>query len=186
MDESAGEPTSPVPGSDTRSQTVRVGVTGHMDLDPETTNLVTEALRTHLRELRPAQPEDMVGVSCLAPGADRIFARILLELGGRLEVIMPSGEYGAESADPDPDGGPALAELLQQAESVHPIDKPQARPQIYVAANDAMLASIDSLVAVWNGATSTKPGGTAHVVDTARSRSIPVTVIWPQGATRQG
>lgn len=164
---------------------MRVGVTGHMDLGPETTDLVAEALRAHLLELRETRPADMIGVSCLAPGADRIFARILLDMGGRLEVIMPSGEYTAELADPGPDGDPALAELLSRADFVRPIAAPLARPQVYVAVNDAMLESVDSLVAVWNGVASTKLGGTAHVVYTARSRSIPVKIIWPEGATRQ-
>lgn len=156
--------------------------------------LVGQALRVYLLELRAARPTDMVGVSCLAPGADRIFAHVLLALGGRLEVIMPSGEYDDEPTAVGPtagpgggaaDCGPVFAELLRQAKSVRTIKRPRARPQVYVAVNNAMLDSIDSLVAVWNGVASTKPGGTAHVVDTARLRAIPVTVIWPEGATRQ-
>lgn len=182
---------------DDHLRTLRVGVTGHMDLDAETMHLVAEALRAHLIGLCATRPTGMVGVSCLAPGADRIFAHVLLDLGGRLEVIMPSDEYNADEyntasadSDPDcgpldPDCGPVLADLLRRAESVRAIDTPRARPQVYVAANDAMLDSIDSLIAVWNGVASAKLGGTAHVVDTARSRSIPVTVIWPEGATRR-
>lgn len=158
---------------------MRVGVTGHMDLGPETTDLVAEALRLHLLKLRETGPSHMVGVSCMAPGADRIFARILLDMGGRLEVIMPSGDYNAKSADP------SLAALLDRADSVRPIHEPQARPDVYVAVNDAMLASIDSLVAVWNGVPSTKLGGTAHVVRSARARRIPVEIIWPDGSTRE-
>ncbi len=166
---------------------MRVGVTGHMDIGPETMRLVADALRTHLLDLFKPLPRGVVGVSCLAPGADRVFADVLLRLGGRREVIMPFGEYSGhthESAGPD--GGPALGTLLRQAESVLEIDKPRARPQVYAAVNDAVLDRIDSLVAVWNGLPSEKVGGTAHMVSTARSRHIPVTVIWPEGATRRG
>ncbi|MBS2963238.1 hypothetical protein KGA66_09285 [Actinocrinis puniceicyclus] len=163
-------------------RTVRVGVTGHMDLGPETVRLVAEALRGHLRGLG-ADAAGLVGVSCLAPGADRIFARVLLDLGGRLEVILPSAGYRDQT---DEDCAPSsFAALLRQADSVRAIEGPTATPHTYVAANDAMLASVDSLVAVWDGHRSAKPGGTAHVVEIARSRRMHVAVIWPPGARRE-
>lgn len=175
-----------------------------MDLDAATMRFVADALRLRLSELSLRCRGTLVGVSCLAPGADRVFARVLLESGGRLEVILPAGEYGGDGYDgseyeggdaraaaagadaADTTAGPSLTELLERAASVRVIESPRARPQAYVAANDVMLDSIDSLFAVWNGVESGKPGGTAHVVETARSRHIPVTVIWPEGASRQG
>lgn len=184
MDTGGGELTRPRPGTDADSRVMRIGITGHMDIGPETMRLVADALRMYLLELDETRTRGMVGVSCLAPGADRIFADVLLDLGGRLEVIMPLGEYSDETAQFD--DGPVLGELLRRAESVRAIESPQGRPQAYVATNEAILDSIDSLVAVWNGVTSEKPGGTAHMVRTARSRRIPVTVIWPEGAKRQG
>lgn len=162
---------------------LRIGITGHMDLDAPTLRFVADALRACLTELSRHCPGTVVGVSCLAPGADRVFAHVLLESGGRLEAILPAGEYDVDDAAQD---GPSLAELLRRAASVRTIRSPRARPQVYVAANDAMLDSIDSLFAVWNGDRSDKLGGTAHVVETARSRRIPVTVIWPEGASRRG
>ena len=40
------------------------------------------------------------------------------------------------------------------------------------------------LVAVWDGQPSRGLGGTADVVAYARQRSVPVTVTWPEGASR--
>jgi hypothetical protein len=162
----------------TEQDTVRIGITGHMDLEPATTRLIIDELRVHLRALIHERCGRIVGVSCLAPGADRVFAHVLLEFGGTLEAIFPSGEYdGAHSES-------SVVRLLRRAASIRTIDHPRDRPQAYVAANEAMLDSIDSLFAVWNGIRSGKPGGTAHVVERAWSRRIPVTVIWPEGASR--
>jgi hypothetical protein len=38
---------------------------------------------------------DVTGLSCLADGADQIFARAVTDLGGKLEVIIPASEYRA-------------------------------------------------------------------------------------------
>jgi hypothetical protein len=40
------------------------------------------------------------------------------------------------------------------------------------------------LIAVWDGQPSRGLGGTADVVTYARQRGVPITVIWPKGASR--
>ncbi|NEA22150.1 hypothetical protein G3I70_06530, partial [Actinomadura bangladeshensis] len=70
---------------------MRVAVTGHRDLDEETSALV----EARIREILAAGGRDIVGVSCLAAGADQIFARAVLARGGRLEVIVPAAGYAA-------------------------------------------------------------------------------------------
>jgi peptide subunit release factor RF-3 len=73
--------------------------------------------------------------------------------------------------------------LLNSAARVDVIPNVTAGPQAYVAANNAMLDKVDSLVAVWDGEAGVE-GGTGHVVNEARTRQIPVTVIWPKGSRR--
>ena len=51
-----------------------------------------------------------------------------------------------------------------------------------MAASRAMLDKADRLFAVWDGEPARAYGGTADVVTEARG--IPVTVIWPKGASR--
>lgn len=51
---------------------MRIGITGHSNLTPDTVPLVVEALRAVLAGIeRP-----VVGVTCLARGADQVFARL--------------------------------------------------------------------------------------------------------------
>ncbi|UJW36868.1 hypothetical protein L3Q67_02325 [Saccharothrix sp. AJ9571] len=41
------------------------------------------------------------------------------------------------------------------------------------------------VLAVWDGGPSSGHGGTADVVDAARERGLPVTIVWPDGAERE-
>lgn len=164
---------------------VRVGITGHIDLGAATTGLVTRALREHLRALRQGAGERglaLVGVSCLAPGADCVFADLVLELGCTLEAILPADDY-RELRSPQPDAA-RFAALLRAAGSVRATGWARSGPEAYAAANELMLDAVDVLVAVWNGVQSAEQGGTAHAVTRARARRMPVTVVWPPGARR--
>lgn len=49
---------------------VRIGITGHSNLTDSTAELVAEELRKILAD----QPDHLVGVTCLARGADQVFA----------------------------------------------------------------------------------------------------------------
>jgi hypothetical protein len=69
----------------------RIAISGHRGLRGPTTDLVDKAIRAALAEHAP----DVTGLSCLADGADQIFARAVTDLGGKLEVIVPAGEYRA-------------------------------------------------------------------------------------------
>jgi hypothetical protein len=63
----------------------RIAISGHRGLPGPTADLVDKAIRVALGEHAP----DVAGISCLADGADQIFARAVKDLGGKLEVIIP-------------------------------------------------------------------------------------------------
>jgi hypothetical protein len=63
---------------------------GHRGLPPETERLVDQAIR---EQLATYPGREVVGVSNLADGADQIFARAVLDAGGKLEVIVPAARY---------------------------------------------------------------------------------------------
>ncbi len=67
----------------------RIAISGHRGLPGATAHLVDKAIRAALAEHAP----DIVGISCLADGADQIFARAVTGLGGTLEVIIPAAKY---------------------------------------------------------------------------------------------
>jgi hypothetical protein len=68
---------------------MRIGVTGHQDIPAEALEYVIQSINGALDGAK----DSLVGVSSLAVGADQIFASLVLERGGRLEVILPSNGY---------------------------------------------------------------------------------------------
>jgi hypothetical protein len=157
---------------------VRIGITGHSNLAPESVPLVAAELRNVLSEYGAA----LVGVSCLARGADQVFAHVVLELGGELEVVLPAADYRERKVKPD--NREEFEELIGQATSVRVLPFDTANRDAYAGASEDVLGSADALVAVWDGAAPDGKGGTADTVEVARARGISVTVVWPDGAQR--
>ena len=67
----------------------RIAISGHRGLPAPRRDLVDTAFRAALAEHAP----DVTGLSCLADGADQIFARAVTDLGGKLEVVIPAKKY---------------------------------------------------------------------------------------------
>jgi hypothetical protein len=123
----------------------------------------------------------VTGLSCLADGADQIFARVVLDSGGQLEAVIPAEQYR--------DGLPAEAHaeydrLLRQAAAVHRLPFTGSDAKAHMAASEFMIGQAGELWAVWDGKPARGYGGTADVVAYARRLGVPVLVIWPAGANR--
>ncbi|GAA1359410.1 hypothetical protein [Catellatospora chokoriensis] len=164
---------------DAGTEPTRIGVTGHLNLTADTAELVAAALR----ELLAAYcPEELVGVSCLAPGADTVFAEAVVAHGGRLEVVLPAADYRATKVTAE--HAAAFDRMAWHAASVRVMAHARAGRAAYEDANAAMLADCDLLVAVWDGRPAADQGGTAAVVARARTLGMPVVVVWPEGSRR--
>jgi hypothetical protein len=158
---------------------MRIAITGHRDLPPATEQLVNHAIRDQLA--RDGTGAGLVGISCLADGADQIFARAVLDAGGRLEVIVPAMRYRDGLPEATHAGYDAL---LSAASEVYLLDYLESTEEAHMAASEAMLARANRLYAVWDGKPARGYGGTADVVSEAQNRDVPVNVIWPKGASR--
>jgi hypothetical protein len=158
----------------------RIGITGHMDLTPAAVPLVDNAIRSALAR-RP--PQDLTGISCIAAGADSIFARAILDAGGKLEVVLPSSDYRKRIVAPD--HADLFDDLVRRASSVRTMPYSTANRDAYEAANEAVLSSSDELFAVWDGRSPADKGGTAAVIESAHARGMPVEIIWPEEAARR-
>ncbi|SBT89531.1 hypothetical protein GA0115233_101024 [Streptomyces sp. DI166] len=157
-----------------------IAVTGHMDLTEATVPLVRDALKATLKPYAG----DLTGVSCIAKGADSIFAEVVIELGGRLVVVIPSKDYRQTKVKPD--HAETFDRLRNAAVEIVVLDHESANRSAYEAANRTLLKRAERLVAVWNGEPpSGKGGGTADTVMEARDAGLAVDVVWPDGAARQ-
>ncbi len=158
---------------------MRIGVTGHMNLTADTVPLVYAEIARQINAT--GKPDEVVGVSCIARGADSVFAQAVLDAGGGLEVVLPSRNYRERKVKPD--HAPLFDELLKRAGSVRVMDFDDAGAEAYEAANDVVIGSCDRLIAVWDGQAGER-SGTGSVVALARERGLPVAIVWPEGAAR--
>lgn len=159
----------------------RIAVTGHVELSEDVAQWVCAALAERLgRVERPG----LHGITCLAKGADQIFARVVVGLDGRLDVVLPARDYAEVVTAAG--AGHAFHALLDRADTVRTMPFAHSDRTAYLAASEEMLDGCDLLLAVWDGRPSRNVGDTADVVDKARARSLPVEVFWPpdRGGTR--
>jgi hypothetical protein len=158
----------------------RIAITGHRGFSAEVAALIDRAIRAELAKLQVSDGS-LVGISCLADGADQLFARAVAYMGGALEVVIPAEKYR--------DGLPEEAlgtydELLSRASEVQRLDHVESDSTAHMDASVEMVQRADRLFAVWDGEPARGYGGTADVVAYARERDMPVTIIWPDGARR--
>jgi hypothetical protein len=152
---------------------VRVGVTGHIRLTRGSARPIYRALKALLRG-QLLLHDQVHGVTCLADGADRLFARAIRDVAGTFDVVLPG----------PPDETRQTRRLLRQARRVTQMPA-DPRPEIrYAAASEMMLRNCDLLVAVWDGHEDGTYGGTAYTVARAREQGTPVRVVWPEKARR--
>ncbi|MGP4024360.1 hypothetical protein [Actinomadura sp. 3N407] len=156
---------------------MRIAISGHRSLPPATETLVAEALDEALSPITDV----ITGLTCLADGADTLFARAVLAHGGQIEVIVPAEHYlaglpGEHHAE--------YRKFIAQATQVHRMPYTESTSEAHMAASQHMLTLADELWAVWDGQPARGYGGTADVVQAAHDLNKPVRVIWPTGAKR--
>lgn len=157
----------------------RIGFTGHQGLTHETELLISLAIGAEIETRSPP----VLGISSLAEGADQIFSREVIRRGGSLIAVIPSAGYettfGAGGARE------SYRELLAQAGEVVSMPFEAPGEPAFWAAGRRVVELADEVFAVWDGAPAGGLGGTADIVDYARSRGVPVTVLWPDGSSRR-
>jgi hypothetical protein len=155
----------------------RIAISGHRGLPRATADLVDKAVRAALAEHAP----DVAGISCLADGADQIFARAVTDLGGTLDVIIPAAEYRDKLPE---EAHSEYDRLLARATAIRRLPFTESTSRSHMEASKVMIDQADELYAVWDGQPARAYGGTADVVTYAREHGTPVRVIWPDGAQR--
>jgi hypothetical protein len=158
---------------------VRVGVTGHRWI-PATDQGIAHVVRAALTQVMAATQIPLAAteigltvVSALAEGADRLVANVALELGARLEVVLPlqATEY---EKDFRRFGSRAEFRMLRdQAAAVSVVSQPSGRDDNYLRAGRAIVERVDVLVAIYDGKPARGNGGTAQIVQYAKALNVP-------------
>jgi hypothetical protein len=154
---------------------MRIGITGHQTLRClHGWEWVDSAVRQILAEWCPG----CVGITSLAAGADQRFAKVVLEVGGTLEVIVPFPGY--ESRFEREEDRSTYQRLLGAARAVLTLPRSADDDQAcYLAAGQRVVDRSHALVAVWDGEPAAGVGGTADIVVYAASRGKKVVHVNP-------
>jgi hypothetical protein len=154
-----------------------IGCTGHRDLPSGALAYVRSGILAEL----PHDSDHLVGICSLAIGADQLFARLVLDVGGQLHVVIPSSRY-EDTFAPD-EIGPYRA-LLDRARESETLAFPEPSEDAFLAAGKRVAELSDALIAVWDGQPALGKGGTADIVAFARGRAITTRIVWPPGVSR--
>ncbi|GAA3342918.1 hypothetical protein GCM10020358_39680 [Amorphoplanes nipponensis] len=155
-----------------------VGFTGHQNMPAAALGFIEQGIRESLR--RAGRP--LAGVASLAAGADQLFAALLLEAGGSLDIIVPCA--GFETTFTDPGVLATYRGLLRRARALEQLPFAAPSEEAFMAAGVRVIDRCDLLVAVWDGRPAAGLGGTGDVVRRAHAVGRPVQVVWPAGVTR--
>ena len=143
-----------------------VAVTGHRDLVPAEVPAIRERVRTFLEDLRSQSPDrDILLMSPLAEGADRLAAEEALALGLPLTVLlpMPRDQYVADFASAE--SRAHFDSLCTPGNTIALIEGQGAnRSRQYAQTGVFLSAHCHILLALWDGNESDSLGGTAQVV----------------------
>ena len=147
-----------------------VGVTGHRDLRPGDVRQLEAAVRRLLEQLQRDYPNTpLVMVTPLAEGADRLAARVALEMGA--ELVAPLPLVRAEYEKDFPGSIPEFAALYDHERTVHRLTLPplESRELQYALAGAYVVRHCHLLLALWDGRDSDSVGGTAQIVGYRRT-----------------
>lgn len=157
---------------------MRLGITGHRGLHGEVEQQVRRLLAAAVDTYRGS---DLTAVSMLADGPDSWLAELVLDRGGRLDVVVPADGY----RDGLPaDHHPVYDRLIRRAADVHRTGMVASDPAAHMAGSEIVVGLADVVLAVWDGMPARGHGGTADVVAYARRCGVPVRILWPEGAAR--
>lgn len=153
---------------------MRIGITGHQRLNVEGAwSWVEQAICG----LLDGQSRPIVGITSLAVGADQLFARLLLERGGDLYVIVPFAGY--ERSFEEWRGREEYKRLLGRATKIETLQALATDEESYFAAGMRVVDLSEIMLAVWDGEKAAGLGGTGDVVAYALAHRTHVIHINP-------
>lgn len=160
-----------------REANLRIGITGHQALSESSHwDWVARAFDV----LLPPLPKPLIGITCLAKGADQLFAEAVLKNSGTVEAILPFPEYEMTF---DEKTRQHYWQLLKRASKVTVLAKQDSAEESYLNAGKLVVDLSNMVVAVWNGKPAGGPGGTADIVEYTKQQKKQL--VWLNPARQQ-
>lgn len=153
---------------------IRISITGHQHIPSEAMAYVERGVDSFLSTY---DGMEVTCLSCLAVGADQLFASRAIGMRFKLVAVIPCSGY--ETTFSEKDRG-RYDDLLAHACETVEVGCPGPTPEAFLKASERMIDGSDIMVALWDGEAGAK-GGTGDAVEYARRQGKQVVVIWPSG-----
>ena len=155
-----------------------IGVTGHRTL--QNPNPIIAGVDKALQAIKSSfETEQIVVLSALAEGADRIIAERALAMDGtKLIAVLPLPVEVYQEDFQSPISIKEFQGLLELADEIFELPRIINREESYRNVGKYLVAHCEVLIAIWDGQPARGPGGTAEVVALARDRNLPVAWIY--------
>jgi 8-oxo-dGTP pyrophosphatase MutT (NUDIX family) len=143
-----------------------IGVGGHQNLgDDKTRHFVIQQFRALLADYQQHEPH-LVLFSALARGVDQLFVQIALDLGVRVEIVLPCAEYESIfSSETEKQG---YYHLLHAAQASHQLSAQECSDDAFLVAEQWIIDRSDLVILAWNGLPSQGKSGTGDMASYAR------------------
>ncbi len=143
---------------------MKVGITGHQNMGNENTILW---IRTSLLDII-SNGNIELGYTCLAVGADQLFAEVLLKKQIPYHAVIPCRDY--ESTFRNENDKKLFKHLLEKAYEVKVLSKNEANEEAFYEAGKTVVDLSDYVIAIWNGKKAKGLGGTGDIVKYALNK----------------
>ncbi len=152
---------------------MKAGITGHQNLgDQATIAWVRDTLADLLIEKIVSR-----GFTCLAEGADQLFADALLENDIPFTAIVPCLDY--EQAFDNQAARKDYLRLIKLAGKRIELNFPYPSEKAFFEAGKKVVACSDLIYAVWDGESAKGLGGTGDIVDYSKRQSKQIVHLNP-------
>ncbi len=152
---------------------MKAGITGHQDLG----NNVTIAWIQDTLARLVVENEVSQGFTCLAKGADQLFAAVLTEKNIPFTAVIPCIDY--EKAFDDQTARSQYIRFVQMAEEIIRLNFPHPSEQAFFEGGRKVVECSDLIFAVWNGKPARGLGGTGDIVNFSKQEGKAVVHINP-------
>jgi hypothetical protein len=137
---------------------MKVGITGHQNIgSQDTIKWTTENLKEIIQEANID-----LGITCLARGADQLYAELIQNYHIPYIAIIASKDY--QKTFTDMTSLKTFESLIKTAKEVKILDYEKANEQAFFDAGKLMVDNSDMIIAVWDGKPAKGLGGTGDVV----------------------
>ncbi|KUL38854.1 hypothetical protein ADL22_16500 [Streptomyces sp. NRRL F-4489] len=158
-----------------------IAVVGHSDLTAPTLKLLQDDVRETLRRIAPPGATVVVRAGRGLPLA---VGRAARRSGVPMVAVLPAQE-SEPALLPEADRA-AAGELLYLSAHVRLMAYDPADPVECVAADERLIASCATLLAVWDGSPDGERDAMAHLVRYARLQGVTTEVLWSPEYAREG